>query len=109
MRAPRRAGPSPRSSPGLAVEQRALALDAPAIAREIAVGADHAMARDRDGERVGGAGLGDRADGAGRADLARDLGVARGLAGRDLAQRLPDSLLERGAADVERQRAAAAG
>ena len=32
-----------------------------------------------------------------------DLGVARGLAGRDLAQRLPDALLEGGAAHVERQ------
>ena len=39
----------------------------------------------------------------GRADALRDLGVARGRARRDRAQRLPHALLERGAAHVERQ------
>jgi hypothetical protein len=38
-----------------------------------------------------------------RADAAGDLRVARGDAGRYLAQRFPHALLESGAADVERQ------
>ena len=61
------------------------------------------MAGDGDRERVGGAGLRHRARRLRRADRAGDFGVGRGRARRDGAQRLPDPLLERGAADVERQ------
>ena len=39
----------------------------------------------------------------GRPTRSRDLGVGRGRAGGNCAQRLPDPLLESGAADVERQ------
>ena len=84
-------------------EQLLLSLDAPAVAGEVAVGADDAVARDGDGERVGGAGPGDGADGARVADAAGDFGVAGGLAEGDLGERVPDALLEGGAADVERE------
>ena len=56
------------SSRGLARDQRALALDAPAVAGKLAVRPHHAMAGDRDRERVGGAGLSDRAHGLRPAD-----------------------------------------
>ncbi len=45
----------------------------------------------------------DRADRARRTDPARDFRVAGGPAGRNRAQRLPDAVLERGSADVERK------
>ena len=54
------------------VQQRALALDAPAIAGERAVAAHDAVARDRDRQRVGAAGLRDRAHRLRRADALRD-------------------------------------
>ena len=84
-------------------QQGALAFHAPAIAGERAVGAHHAVAGDRDRDPVRRAGLSDRAHGLRPADAPRDLGIARGRSARDLAQRLPDALLERGAAHVERQ------
>ena len=76
-------------------------LDAPAIAGEVAVGAHHAMAGNRDRKRVGAAGLRDRAHSFRLTDRARNLLVGRRLAGRDGAQSHPHLLLERGAADVE--------
>src|SRR5260221_14575094 len=94
--------PSPSGS-RLTFEQRPLALDAPAVARERAVVAHDAVAGNGDGDRVGGAGVRHRAHGFRRADALRDLRVARRRAGRDLAQRLPDALLKGGAAHVERQ------
>ena len=61
------------------------------------------MARDRDRKRIGAAGLRDRTDSFRLADGAGDLRVGRRLARRDGTQRRPHSLLERGAADVERK------
>ncbi len=61
------------------------------------------MAGDRHGERIGGAGLGHGAHGLGPADRLGDLGVGRRCSRRDGAERLPDLLLEGGAANVERQ------
>ncbi len=67
------------------------------------------MTGDGDGERIGGAGLGDRADRFGRADLLSDLGVAGRAAGLDVAERGPDPLLEGRAPHVERQVEAGGG
>ena len=81
--------PAQREASGLAPSSRrlprdqlALALDAPAIAGEVAVRPHHAMAGDRDRERIGAAGLGDRAHRFRLADRAGDLRVGRRLAGR---------------------------
>src|SRR5258706_226695 len=94
--------PSPSGS-RLTFEQRPLALDAPAVARERAVVAHDAVAGNGDRDRVGGAGVRHRAHGFRHADALRDLRVGRSRAGRDLAQRLPDALLKGGSAHVERQ------
>src|SRR5438046_7031818 len=64
-RPPRKRRPS---RGGLALEQRALALHAPAIARQRAVVAHHAMAGNRHREPVGAAGLRHRAHRLRRAD-----------------------------------------
>src|SRR5262245_39202248 len=45
---------------GLPADQVALALDAPTVARQVAIAADDAVARNRQGDRVGSAGAGDR-------------------------------------------------
>ncbi len=60
----------------LAFEQRALALDAPAVARQRAIGAHHAVAGNRHRQRVGRAGAGHGARAAGDADARGQLGVA---------------------------------
>ena len=87
----------------LLLEQGGLAFEAPAVPGQVAVLADDAMARDDDGDRVGGAGAGDGANGSGLADGAGDLGVrARGAVG-DAAKFVPDAALERGGLHVERQ------
>ena len=61
------------------------------------------MAGDRNCQRVGRARLGHCSHCFRRADAAGNLAIARGRAGWDLLQRLPDSPLERGALDIERQ------
>ena len=91
------------ATPPLPLEQRALALDAPAIAGERAVGAHHAMAWDRDRDRVRRARLGDRAHGLRPADALGDLGIARGRPARNARSACQTRLLERRAAHVERQ------
>ena len=67
------------------------------------------MARNRDGQRVGSAGLRHGSHGRRCTDAFGDFGVAHRLAGRNAAQRLPDPLLERRATDVQRQIEADAG
>src|SRR5487761_26988 len=88
---------------GFTGEQRLLALDAPAIAAEPAVSPYDAVAGDRDGDWIRGTRLRDGAHCAGAADTLGDLGIGRRGAGRDRAQRLPDTLLERRTAQIERQ------
>jgi hypothetical protein len=61
------------------------------------------MARDRERHWVCRARARDRARAVGHADLPRELAVAQRLAGRGRLERAPHALLERGAADVERQ------
>ena len=82
----------------------ALALDAPAVAGQRAVGSarrgGRGSPRPAGWRRTPGP---PRARAVRRADARGDLGVARGRSGRNLAQRLPDALLERRAAHVERQ------
>src|SRR5438874_757903 len=84
-------------------EERALALDAPAIAGEIAVAPHDAMAWHDDGELVAGAGLRNRTHGSGLPQRSGDVAVGRRAAGRDFLQRTPYPRLKRRAADVERQ------
>src|SRR2546423_6701304 len=79
---------------GLEVQQRALAVEAAAEARERAVGADHAVARDDHRDRVAAVGEADGADGPGVAEAAGERAVGGRLAGRDLAQHRPHALLE---------------
>ena len=94
----------PRSSQlALAREQRALALDPPAIAGQLAVAADDAVARHQQRQLVAGAGLRDGAHRLRPAERGGDLAVGRGPPRRDLLQGAPDQRLEGGAADVERQ------
>ena len=97
-------GSDPRAS--LRVDQRALAREAPAVTTEAAVTADHAMAGDQNRDAVARAGGGDRTRRARRTDRGRGLRVRHDFAGRDPAQIVPDTHLERGAAQVERQRRA---
>src|SRR6185437_6725113 len=85
------------------LEQRVFAFEAPAIAGQVAVLADDAMAGNNDGDRIRGAGARDGANSSGLADRACDLGVrARGAVG-DAAKLVPDAALERGGLHVQRQ------
>ena len=87
----------------LELEQELLALQPAGVAGEGAVGADDAVARDDDRDRVAAVGQADRArGGVGAAEAVRDLAVRRGLAVADLAQLAPDPLLERRADRGER-------
>src|SRR5689334_17241867 len=86
-----------------ALEQRTLALDAPTVAGKRTVVAHDPVTRDRDRDRIRCAGLRNRTNGLRRTDARRDLCVAHGGTHWDLTQRLPDSLLKRSPAHVERQ------
>ena len=59
------------------------------------IGADHAVARHNDGDGVGTIGLTHGAGHAGRAQLAREPGIAPGLTEWDEPQSVPDASLER--------------
>src|SRR2546428_8927959 len=88
---------------GFALEQQALALHPPAVAREPAVVAHDAVAGYGHRDRVRRARARHRAHGPRGADARGDLRVGRGHAGGDLPKRLPPALLETGAAHVQRQ------
>src|SRR3954447_19517216 len=91
-----------RTYPLLVFEQCALGVEPAGVARQRAVGADHAVAGDDDRDLVAAVGP---ADGAGdAAELARDVAVGARLAVGDPAQRVPDLELERRAVLGERQR-----
>src|SRR5579864_72861 len=73
------------------LEQRVLAFEAPAVAGQVAVLPDDAMARNHDGNRIRGAGASDGANRSGLADGSGDFGVrARGAVG-DAAKLVPDA------------------
>src|SRR3954451_17644979 len=90
-----------RTYPLLVVEQCALGRQAAGVARQRPVGADHAMARRDDRDRVAAVGAADRSRHA--AQLARELAVGDRLALRDLAQPRPDGALELGAVLGQRE------
>src|SRR5690606_5125571 len=77
--------------------QQCLAWQAAGITGEAAVTADHPMAGNDDGNRVGTIGGTDSAHRLGSCDLGGEGAVAAGLAKRDGLQRLPNGLLKRGA------------
>src|SRR5579864_3939572 len=73
------------------LEQRVLAFEAPAVAGQVAVLTDDAMAGNDDGDRIRGAGASDGANRSGLADGSGDFGVrARGAVG-DAAKLVPDA------------------
>ena len=88
---------------GLASKQGALARGAPPIARQGAALAYDAVTRDGDGDGVGRAGAGDGTNSGRRADLPCKLAIGDAASRRDLAQRAPDTFLERSALDIERK------
>jgi len=93
----------PPTGAAFEVEQVPLAFDAAAVAGEASGGADDAMARDDDADRVAAVGQADRARRRGPADLLGELPVRDRLPIRDLPQGRPDAALERGPVQGERQ------
>src|ERR1700730_9499120 len=91
----------PGSCACFALQQLALALDAPAVARELAVAAHNTMAGDGDREVIGCASLSHRARGFRRTDAFSHLCVTDRGARRNLAECLPYSLLKGGAAYIK--------
>src|SRR4051794_38852264 len=85
----------------LELEQGALHLDPARVAGERAVGADDAVARHDDRDRVQRVRAADGAARRGPADPRRDLGVRRGLAVRDRANLVPHAPLELRAGEPE--------
>ncbi len=85
-------------------QQLLFAFDAPAIASQIAVFANDAMAGNGYSYGVGGAGASDGAGRFGHADFFGDGAVGASFSAGDLLQRLPDTALKGGGADVEGQR-----
>src|SRR5581483_1382865 len=86
-----------REEPALRVEPRG-------IAGELAGGADHAVARHDEPDRVCPAGGADGAGGRGRADEVRDLAVGASRAGRDRPERRPHAALEGRALGIDGDR-----
>src|SRR5579884_1354942 len=84
-------------------EEFLLAGDAPAVAGEIAVRANHAMTRNDDGNGIRGAGASDGAYGARTAEGAGNLAVRARRAARDALEFLPDAALKCGRLKVERK------
>lgn len=91
-----------RGSP-LGVKNGQLALDPPSVAAGFTVAAHHAVTRNEHGDAVPGAGLGDGARGRWPADALGQLLVTAALTAGDATKLRPDTLLKRGAHNVERQ------
>src|SRR5688500_10772846 len=93
------------------IEQPLLAPAAAGVARELAVGADDAMARDDNGELVPAVGRSDGAHRCGGTDGLRDVTVRSRFAKGDRGEHPPDAMIERGPALQERkvERVARAG
>lgn len=97
-----RPGGSGRSR-GFPIQQGTLAVHAPGVSGGRPVVADHTVARNGDRELVRGTSAGDGAHRVRSPDPLRELGITDRRAERDVLKRLPDSLLKRSAANVERQ------
>src|SRR4051812_20030923 len=83
-----------------ALQQGALAIDAPSIAGQLAIAANYAVAEHENRERVRTASLGNRARAFRHAESPGDLGVCSRRADRNLLQRLPDFFLEVGSTRI---------
>src|SRR6202166_1276416 len=83
------------------VDQRLLAFDAPTIACHRSAVAHDAMTGDCKGDRVLRAGLRDRSQRFGATHTAGELCVGKRLSERNRAKRIPNTALERRAANVE--------
>jgi len=95
---------SNRKFPGsFPIQQSVFAFHAPGISGNRPVVADHAVARNGDRQFVRRTSAGDCAHRLGSPDPLRELGIGDRRTGGDFPKRLPDPLLEGGAADVERQ------
>ena len=79
-------------------EQPPLSRHTAAIPGQRSIGADHAMARNDDRNRIRAVGRADGPTGPGPAYCRCDFSIAFRLAGRDLSQRAPNCALERRAA-----------
>src|SRR5487761_2185179 len=84
-------------------EQLRLQLQAAAVPRERAIGADEAMARDDQRQRIGAIGMAHRAGGMWASEVCGQRAIAAGFAERNLRKRLPDGALPDGADERERQ------
>ena len=87
-------GPASIPSGGLEVEQRHLDVRPAGVLARRAVGTDHAMARDDNGQRIAGARGADGTHRARVADGDRHVGVCLALAVADIAQMLDDVAAE---------------
>jgi hypothetical protein len=87
----------------LPIEEHALFVYTPGIARKRPIIADDTVTGNRHSKVIGGASACHSADRFGRTNAAGDLCIRDGLARRNLLQGSPDPLLKGGAANVERQ------
>lgn len=75
-------------------QEPVLGLQAACIAGQAAVGANHSMTGEKEGQRVGSDGGGHRSDGAGLIQAGRQCPVSPDLSVRDPGEGLPDVALE---------------
>jgi hypothetical protein len=85
-------------------QQGTFALEAPAIAAELAITAHHTMTGNRHSQLVHRAGLGHGAYGLGATDAIGDFAIAHRDARGDFAQGAPNPALESSALDIQGQR-----
>src|SRR5690606_31944171 len=88
---------------GFPLQQLTLAVYAPAVARDLAVAPQHAMAGNGHGNAVGAAGSAHCSDCLGLAYAFCNVTIAYCIPGRDFTQSLPDALLKCRAAHIKRQ------
>src|ERR1700692_15591 len=86
---------------GFAINQSTLAVNAPCIARERAIVANHAMAGNRDGEFVRGTRACHGADSVRCTDTPCNFSIGYRRAGRHFLERLPHPFLESCAANIK--------
>ena len=97
------AGPESLILRSFAVDQDALAVDTPGIARGRTIVANDTMAGNGDSELVRGASACHGTDGPRRANAPRNFSIGHSRAGRDFLERLPHAFLEGSAANIKRK------
>jgi hypothetical protein len=85
---------------GFLPDQFTLAVDAPAVARQVAIGADDSVARNGQCNRAGGAGTSDHTDRGQWADPTGQSHVGNRPSDGDRAHLLPDAALKRRPAHI---------